>query len=326
MLASVSDRSHVAAVRRAAADAAAGSQLDKSVVGRLELIITEMATNILKHAVQGQIAISTYQDAQGTGIELIAFDKGAGIADTQRALTDGVSTAGSPGSGLGAIRRQADHFAIYSRPGLGTAVLARCGKASNGESTIVGAVNDPYPGEMKSGDAWSFASTANAPTLFLVDGSGHGNVAAVAADTAVKTFQAHVALQPVLLADRIHRALAPTRGGAIALARINQAERSVQYVGVGNITGALLDGASISRMVSNNGTAGHLTPRIREFTYGYQTNPTIVLHSDGLSAKWDMKDHPGLSACHPSLIAAVLFRDHRRGRDDATVVVARMAT
>lgn len=325
MLASVSDRSHVAAARRAAADAAVLAQLDKTRIGRVELIATEMATNILKHATQGHISISPYRDAQGSGLELVAFDKGPGIADTQRALTDGVSTAGSPGTGLGAIQRQADHFAIYSRPGLGTAVLARCGTVVESVDAIVGAVNDPYPGETKSGDDWAFTTSQGGPTLFMIDGSGHGSIAALAADTAIKAFRGNATLQPVILGDRIHRALAPTRGGAIALARLNAAGRSVQYVGVGNITGVMFDGANVSRMVSNNGTAGHLTPRIREFTYGYQSEPTIVLHSDGLSAKWDMKDYPGLSSSHPALIAAVLFRDHRRGRDDATIVVLRMA-
>jgi hypothetical protein len=76
-------------------------------------------------------------------------------------------------------------------------------------------------------------------------------------------------------------------------------------------------------MVSHNGTAGHLAPRIREFTYPFTGKPLVILHSDGLSTKWGLADYPGLAASHPSLIAGVLFRDHRRGRDDATVVAVR---
>ncbi len=76
-------------------------------------------------------------------------------------------------------------------------------------------------------------------------------------------------------------------------------------------------------MVSHNGTAGHIAPRIREFTYPFAGNPVVILHSDGLSTKWELAGYPGLAASHPSLIAGVLFRDHRRGRDDATIVAMR---
>jgi hypothetical protein len=76
-------------------------------------------------------------------------------------------------------------------------------------------------------------------------------------------------------------------------------------------------------MVSHNGVAGHVAPRIREFTYPFTGNPLVVLHSDGLSARWDPDHYPGLAASHPSLIAGVLFRDHRRSRDDAAVLASR---
>jgi len=78
-------------------------------------------------------------------------------------------------------------------------------------------------------------------------------------------------------------------------------------------------------MVSYNGTAGHVAPRIREFAYEFSSAPVILLHSDGLTSHWDLAGYPGLSAQHPSLLAGVLLRDHRRGRDDASVVAMRAA-
>ena len=65
-------------------------------------------------------------------------------------------------------------------------------------------------------------------------------------------------------------------------------------------------------MVSHNGTAGHVAPRIREFTYEFTGNPLVILHSDGLTTRWDLAAYPGLASQHPSLIAGVLLRDHRR--------------
>jgi hypothetical protein len=78
-------------------------------------------------------------------------------------------------------------------------------------------------------------------------------------------------------------------------------------------------------MASHNGTAGHVAPRLRDFVYPFTGRPLVILHSDGVSARWEIDAYPGLAACHPSLVAGVIFRDHRRGRDDASVVAMRAA-
>jgi hypothetical protein len=127
------------------------------------------------------------------------------------------------------------------------------------------------------------------------------------------------------LVEAIHRALAPTRGAALAVARIDIAARVVRFVGVGNIGAVLASGGEVRRLASNNGTAGHIAPRIREFTYPFSSKPLVILHSDGLSARWEIDAYPGLES-HPSLVVGVIFRDHRRGRDDATVVAMRAAS
>src|SRR5262249_17578764 len=86
-----------------------------------------MATNIVKHAGTsgGMLIVERFSEAQGAGVELLGIDKGPGMGDVNACLADGFSTAGSSGTGLGAISRQADEFAIYSRPGLGAAISAR---------------------------------------------------------------------------------------------------------------------------------------------------------------------------------------------------------
>ncbi len=325
MIVAVADQSQVAASRRVASDFAAEHGADEAAVGRVALIATEMATNLLKHATRGELVISRYDDASGAGIELLGLDKADGMANVPRSMEDGYSTAGSPGTGLGAIRRQADQFEVFSRPGLGTAILARiaAGKPGKAAAPLVGAVLAPYPGETACGDAWAFGLATGKPTLMAVDGSGHGVLAADAAAIAVRVFHDRLGDNPTLLVEDIHRALAPTRGAAVAVAQVDRAGKVVRYVGIGNISGAILTGGEVRRMVSHNGTAGHIAPRIREFTYPYSAGAAILLHSDGLSNRWDMAHYPGLAASHPSLVAGVLYRDHRRGRDDASVVVMR---
>jgi len=291
-------------------------------MGQLALVVTELATNLLKHGSGGHILATTFDDQDGSGIEVLALDCGAGMADVERCVADGYSTAGSPGNGLGAIIRQSDHVRIYSRPGLGTVVTARfVMQTTNPPPPVrIGAALAPYPGELVCGDNWAAGDAPAGRTLLAVDGSGHGMEAARAADIAVRIFHDHVHDPCERLAERVHRALIPTRGAAIAIARVDAAARLVRYVGIGNISGVLAVDGTARHMISYNGTAGHVAPRIREMTYPFSAAPTVILHSDGLTPRWDLAAYPGLAAQHPSLIAGVLLRDFRRGRDDASVV------
>ncbi len=190
----------------------------------------------------------------------------------------------------------------------------------------IGVVIDPYPHETVCGDSWATAHDRSSATLLVVDGSGHGPLAAQAANIATRIFADSADKDCVALVEAMHRALAPTRGAALAVARIDADARVVRFVGVGNIAAMLASDGQSRRMASYNGTAGHATPRIREFTYPFSGKPLVILHSDGLSARWELDSYPGLAASHPALVAGVIFRDHRRGRDDAAVVAMRAAT
>lgn len=328
MVVEIAESSQVSAARRAASDLAKASGFDDTNTGRVALVATELATNLVKHAQRGEMLIDTYADSSGSGIELLALDKGAGIADLGRAFEDGMSTAGSSGTGLGAIRRQSDQLNVFSRPNLGTVIAARISggtKPKAGCNAVLGVVASPAPGEHVRGDEWAFAASRKGPMVVVADGSGHGPAAATAARAAVRTFEERAEDDCTAILAEMHRALAHTRGAAVAVARLDADARVVRFVGVGNIAGAVVapDGM-VRRMVSHNGTVGHIAPRIREFSYPCPPGSLILMHSDGVSGKWDMAAYPGLAAGHPSLVAGVLFRDFRRKNDDATVVAMRV--
>ncbi|HXE29260.1 MAG TPA: ATP-binding SpoIIE family protein phosphatase [Stellaceae bacterium] len=329
MLIAISDQSQIAAARRSAEAIARELGFDELRVGRVALIATEMASNVLKHASHGHLMLTRFADSTGRGLEVLAADKGPGIRDVARSLEDGYSTVGTPGTGLGAIRRQADIFDIYSRPGAGTVVMARIlaedGTAGVAGDCEIGIVLLPYPGELECGDSWAFGLKSGVPSLFAVDGSGHGPHAASAARSAVEAFEKSDQMDSVRVMETIHRALAPTRGAAVAVARVDRPAQLVRFSGIGNIAAALVSEGVVKRMVSLNGTAGHVAPRVREFTYPYSGAATVILHSDGVSAKWDLASYPGLAACRPSIIAGLISRDFRRTNDDSLVAVLRVA-
>ncbi len=245
-----------------------------------------------------------------------------------RALADGYSSAGTTGNGLGAIRRQADEFDIYSQPGQGTAVLARfyARRAVTPEGLVVGGINVPVHGEPVSGDTWAMRSDGPRTAIMAADGLGHGLYAAEASQAAVSVLQEPVELDPVPIIERVHAALHGTRGAAVALALIDLAQQRVRFAGVGNIAAIIFDpGGGMRHLVSHNGTAGHSVRHIQEFTYPWPAAGFMVMHSDGLTTSWRMDAYPGLSARHPSVIAGFLYLHAARGRDDVSVIAARGA-
>jgi hypothetical protein len=127
------------------------------------------------------------------GLEVLALDLGPGMADVGRCLADGYSTAGSRGVGLGAMARLSALFDIHSRPGEGTAVLARLWSAPLPERPEAaglefGVVSLPLAGEEVCGDAWAVDEGRGRSFVLVVDGLGHGPQAAEAAREAVRAF------------------------------------------------------------------------------------------------------------------------------------------
>jgi anti-sigma regulatory factor (Ser/Thr protein kinase) len=323
----VTEISHVAAARRAATALAGRLAFDEADTGKVALIVTEAATNLAKHATGGEILLYALQSGQIGGIQMLALDRGPGIANAARALRDGYSTTGSPGTGLGAIVRLASFFDIHSVPGAGTTFLARLWSnplsPTLSPSLEVGALSLPKPGEDVCGDRWAIAWLPERTLILLADGLGHGPGAAEAALEAVRTFHEHTALTPAAIVETIHGALRSTRGAAVAVSEVSPSQETVRFAGVGNISGIVLSKGNTRQMVSHNGTAGHSARKIQEFDYPWSSGAHLIQYSDGLVAHIRLERYPGLLKRHPDLIAATLYRDYARGRDDVTIVVAR---
>jgi anti-sigma regulatory factor (Ser/Thr protein kinase) len=319
----VTEPSQVSEARRRGADVAAALQLDETTSGRAALVITEAATNLLKHGGGGEVFVGPAGAGSTRGVQVIALDKGRGMADVRGSLQDGVSTTGTAGTGLGAIVRAASSFDIYSLAGAGTVIAATV--YTNGSAPPLAAgVSVPMPGETRCGDGWTSWTAGELMSIFLCDGLGHGPEAAHATDLATEAFRRHAERPTREIIEHVFAALKPSRGAAVAVAELDRREGRARFCGLGNIAGAIVrrDGSSHS-LVSHPGIAGHTMRRLQEFTYEWPAGSLIVLHSDGLNTHWSLDPYAGLLTRHPDVIAGVLYRDFRRMRDDATVVVAR---
>jgi anti-sigma regulatory factor (Ser/Thr protein kinase) len=322
----VTESSQIAQARRAIAALAARQGFDEEDAGRAALVATEICSNLVKHGDGGELIAQPLERDEQRGVSLLGLDRGPGIADLAKCLRDGFSTGGSPGTGLGAINRLSQVFDVYSLPGAGTVVLAqlwRKGRLPRPPHMECGAVVIPKSGEVECGDAWCFVERAGGALVMGVDGLGHGLVAAQAAKTACEVFMTEKTRPPGAVLERIHMALRTTRGAAAIVLDINWDQGQLLSAGIGNLVAAIVDGSATKRIPSYNGIVGHATPRIRELSYPLDAAATVIFHSDGLTTSWQLERYPGLMQHPCAVIAGVLYRDCKRGRDDSLVVALR---
>ncbi len=329
----VEEGSQTGEARRAARNAAVEVGFDEVLAERVAIVVTEACTNLLKHAGRGEILVTKVaSEVPGEcWLEVLSLDRGPGMSDLNRCLRDGFSTGSSPGEGMGAIMRLSIASDFYTVPEKGTAILARWNCAiphahGDRKTLYVGAVNVPKPGEEVCGDSWGMEQFDDKTVILVADGLGHGMEARAASVEAVRILRAYPDLPPKMLTERVHQALRSSRGAAVAVARVDAGEGRIVFSGVGNISAQVIsNGKTSQHLVSVNGTAGHQSQGIREFSYAWPRDGVLVLHSDGLATSAAITGYAGLAAREPSLIAGVLYRDFSRGHDDATVVVAKAA-
>ncbi len=325
----VTDESYVSAARREVEATARRIGLSAADAGRATLVASELATNLARHGGGGSLLAQRLPMKTITGLELVAVDRGRGMRDVNASLRDGMSTGGTSGTGLGAIRRQSDEFDIFSVPGQGTAVLARIWPGREVPRPVgvkVGIVNVAKAEEQVCGDSWSVVGGPQRVAALVVDGLGHGPLANQAAEEARRVFIRDEVASPLVTVQKIHDGLRATRGAAVGVLSLDLANSKAIFSGIGNIAGLATAGGQTRRFVSMNGIAGHAAERFQEFIYPCDgSGLVVVLHSDGLSSNWSLEKYPGLMARDPGLIAAILYRDASRGRDDSTVLVMKRA-
>lgn len=324
---SAQDPGAAGALRRAATRIGESLGLPDSRIADLAIVASELGSNLYKHANDGAALVRAVRQDGEAGVEIVAIDRGPGMSDLASSSRDGHSTAGTLGIGLGAVARQSSTFDGYSWPGLGTVISAAvwAGAAPAPTGFAAGGIGRPMAGEAVSGDGFAVRSFGDGRTQVMVcDGLGHGPLAAVAAQAAEAAFWAVPGGGPRDVVEHLHRALAHTRGAVVMVAELDPATDRVRFAGLGNITGVVVDGTQKRMMSSQPGIAGHQRPVARELELPCPASALVVMHTDGVSDRWNLHDYPGLTSRTPVVIAATLLRDASVRRDDATVLVAKV--
>lgn len=327
----VADSLQASTVRLHAVAMARAHGLDALAIDRVGTIVTELAANLTAHAGGGQVLLRTVGALTTGCLEILALDRGPGIANMTRAMRNGPpSEETRRDGGFGEIKRLADLFDIYSQPNHGTAVVVHVGTVIEQPSTCpcsgsaheaIGVVCVPARGEVECGDDWAVSASPGRLSAMIVDGLGHGPGAAIAALAASTAFGQTATGSPESVLGAMDVALHNTRGAALSVTVVDQVQRTARFCGVGNVDGRIVSPDSNRHLVPQNGIVGHTMPRAQAGDAPWPVGGRLVMHSDGISSRWRASDYPGILARHPALLAGVLFRDFVRSRDDATVLV-----
>lgn len=322
--------SDVGAARRAVRAAAEALGFEAKAAEEVALAMTELATNLLKHAWSGKLTLRPLAVGKRVGLEIESQDRGPGIVNVEQVIADGFSTAGSRGTGLGAVNRLMDELQIDSGPGRGTRILCRKWRrvhtASVGTRPLAfGVATRPRPGYEQNGDAFVLRQWEESALVGVIDGLGHGQFAHQAAERARRYVESHYDSPLAQLFLGVGRACRETRGVVMALARFDWGQGKVAFASVGNIEVRIFPRSGRFAFLRQRGILGLNAPSVTVAEHSWAPADVMVLHSDGLHTHWSWGDFPGLAKQPAGEMARRLLRALARDQDDATVLVVREA-
>lgn len=321
-------QSSVGEARRMARTVAESLGFGPQATEEIVLAMVELATNLIKHAQGGTLTLTPLDEGRRIGLELEALDKGPGIVDIERALTDGFSTAGSLGTGLGSVNRLMDEFDITSSRAAGTRIVCRKWLRHHPVSMqrcplTFGVATRPRPGCDVNGDEFIIKHWGESALAGVIDGLGHGQFAHRAAQTARQYVESHYDLPLAQVIRGVGRACRATRGVVMALALFEWGQDRLSFVSVGNIEVKVFPSTSPFHFVIRRGIVGLNAPEAVVTQHPWPSENVMVLHSDGLSTHWRWRDFPDLMEKPASAAAQTLLHALAKDQDDATVMVIR---
>jgi anti-sigma regulatory factor (Ser/Thr protein kinase) len=328
----IEERSFIAYIKREIHTNVLQEKFSQRQVGEIDIIVSEISSNMVKHANGGELLYRCYSSGDGESIfEIIAIDSGPGIPDTVRMARDGVSTVGTLGHGLGSISRLSTFSQVYSIQNWGTIVYSRV--SSNKDSLIDGSVKNldirslcvNKPKELVCGDGYAVRKTKSDTRIFFGDGLGHGIHAQDAVKVAARCFMETKQQEPVDIIRELHEAVRRTRGLVAAVAIHNHEKNEWKVCGVGNILVRMYSGIQYKNYMSYNGTVGlNIPTSMKESVMVAEKNQHLMLCSDGIRTRWEISRYPSVFKYDSKILAACIYKDHSRRTDDASMLIAKV--
>lgn len=328
---SATDRSYFSILKKDINQIAADAGFNKLKLADVDLIVSEMTSNLHKYAKNGEILAGLFTDAENQYLELISIDRGPGMAQPLKMMEDGVSSSNTLGLGLGSMKRRSDKFDLYSLKDWGTIVLSRIYKDEITPRSGIALNVDlrplvvALPGQKVSGDGIYHKLSDQYFKLLVADGLGHGEDANHAVNEAVRAFRSCPFHSPSEIIKFIHTSIRHTRGMVGTVIVFDFKTNNWKISGVGNIGTRLSNFLDVKNQISYNGIIGHNIPvKMDDHEIPLEKFHQVTLCSDGIKSQWGDGKFPGINRCDLSIQAAAIYKDFARMTDDMTVVIAKI--
>jgi anti-sigma regulatory factor (Ser/Thr protein kinase) len=335
---SIIESYNVPIARKKIAETAKEIGFDEKAVEEISIVVTELGVNLLDHsAINGKIICSYIKEGQKEGIQVESIDEGPGIANIEAMMEDGVSSSGSLGIGLGAVRRLMSDLKISS--------TTKDRMKSNNQRTGTKIITKKYLplkehdkdklireirysiftrskiGENFNGDNYFIKHFEDRSLISVIDGLGHGKEASIASKKAVIYLSENYYKELDDIIRELHKFLKHTRGIAISLALINETNGTLDYIGIGNVMTKVFNSPQPIRPINYNGTVGKALRSFKTLSYSWRVGNIIIMTSDGISTRYDVENGQISLNQHPMLIAKKIFDIYNKKHDDATIIV-----
>lgn len=326
----IQDRSYVSFIKREIHNKVSALHFSEKQVAEIDIILSEITSNLIKHAQRGELLYKISSNEKTSTFDVICIDNGPGMEDSLSMMKDGVSTTGTLGQGLGALKRLSTVFHLYSIPGWGTVLYSSMSshfaEQSHGKMNLnIKAVCISKPPEIVCGDGCRVRQINNGVQILFADGLGHGQHAKDAVDKAGDFFLSCDDIEPVAIIRQMHDVVRNTRGLVLTVASFERDTGEWKICGVGNIFTKLYSGITSKVYFPYNGTVGLAIPNsMKASTFPIEKNQHLIMCSDGIKTRWELTKYPAILRNHGFILAAALYKDFSRGTDDASVLVAKV--
>jgi len=309
---------------------------DLTASEEIALAVSELASNLLKHAQRGTLLLLPLLEGERAGIQVESQDSGPGIRDVNQSVVDGFSTAGSLGYGLGTVNRLMDDLEITSQVSAPSGTTITCKRfvrtpVQGGLPVPLefGVASRAHPLMEVNGDTFVLKQWETSALVGIIDGLGHGPKAQDAALTARRYVETHYDQPLDSIFRGADRACRATRGVVMALAHFDWkaglSNISLTFASIGNIEVRVIGKREAMNFVIRRGIVGVNAPTPTVTAHRWEPDYTLVLHSDGVSSAWRATDFPELARVSTKEAAQRLLMRWGKDLDDATVIVIRNA-
>lgn len=182
------------------------------------------------------------------------------------------------------------------------------------------------PGQGESGDQHLVSCNQRGVLIAAIDGLGHGEEAAHAANAAMSILKADADEPIISIVEHCHEKLRTTRGVVMSLASIDTAHGLMTWLGVGNVQGVLMradtkKGNAMETLLLRGGVVGSQLPSLQATILQIRQGDTVYFGTDGVRRDFAQS----LTALeNPQRAADRILRQFRNGNDDALVLVVRL--